>query len=371
MKNKAASIMTDFTERFGLRLPVIQAPMAGGAATPKLAAAVSEAGGLGSLPLGYLSVEQAMANIRETKRLTGRPFAANVFVPQKLPSNGEDKIAAMRRKLDDYRQEMGISSPENVQLSEVSVEELIEVVIAENVPVFSFTFGAPSAESIQRLREKGVFVIGTATTVREGLALEQLDCNAVVGQGYEAGGHRGTFLSSFNSSQIGTVALIRQLTDSLKIPVIAAGGIMDGRGLVAALSLGASAVQMGTAFLTCKESGIGAMYRQAILDSTEESTVITPVFTGKPARGIKNRFVEEIEHEFSEKQIPSYPLQGYLTQDIRREAAKLSLKDFPSLWAGQGTRLSRDTSVKELLDKIEKEAEEAIKELSNRVNSCR
>lgn len=367
MKNKVLSIVTNLTKKFGLRLPVIQAPMAGGAATPKLVATVSETGGLGSLPLGYLNLEQARTNIRETRKLTRKPFAANAFVPQKITSKNGDNIAAMKKKLHGYRRELGISSQENVQFSEVSIEELIEVIIVENVPVFSFTFGTPTRESIQKLKEKGIFVMGTATTVREGLVLEQLGCDAVVGQGYEAGAHRGTFLSPFNTSQIGTIALTRQLADNLQIPVISAGGIMDGHGLVAALALGASAVQMGTAFLTCQESGISPLHKQAILTSTEESTVITPFFTGKPARAIKNRFIEEIGREFSEEEIPSYPLQHCLTQDIRREASNRNLKEFPSFWAGQGTRLSRDTSVRELLNKIEREAEETIKELSDKV----
>jgi nitronate monooxygenase len=372
MKGKAVSIETTLSKKFGLRLPVIQAPMAGGAATPKLVATVSEEGGLGSLPLGYLSPDQATENIRESKKLTGRPFAVNVFIPQKITSmKGEDNIAVMKKKLDGYRQELGIHAPDNIQFSEASIEELIEVAIAEKVSAFSFTFGTPKPESILKLQQEGIFVMGTATTVREGLALEQLGCDAVVGQGYEAGAHRGTFLGSFGSSQIGTIALTRQLTDSLKIPVIAAGGIMDGRGLVAALALGASAVQMGTAFLTCQESGISLLHRDAILSSTEEDTVITPVFTGKPARGIKNRFIEEMTREFSEEDIPSYPLQSYLTQDIRREATKRNMKDFPSFWAGQGTRLSRNTNVKELLDRIEKEAQQAIEELSHKLVDSR
>jgi nitronate monooxygenase len=366
MKYGIKFLNTAITKRFNLKLPIIQAPMAGGVVTPKFVATVSEQGGLGSLPLGYLTAEQAMASIQETKKLTTKPFSVNAFVPQqKVDPKNDDKVNTMQKKLTNYYQSLGLNPKiDYPKLIETSIEELIEITITENIPAFSFTFGPLLPINIQRLKENNIFVIGTATTVREGLLLEQLGCDAVIGQGYEAGGHRGTFLGSPNSSQIGTIALVRQLSTTLKIPVIAAGGIMDGQGLVAALALGAAAVQMGTAFLTCQESGANSLYREAILNSTEESTVITPYFTGKLARGIKNCFVEEMEETLPTDEIPSYPLQHCLTQELRREASKQNIKDFPSFWAGQGTRLSHSNiTIKELLEKIEKEAKETIKSL--------
>jgi len=340
--------------------------MAGGITTPKCVAMVSENGGLGSLPLGYLTVAQAIANIRETKQLTAKPFAINIFVTQEVDiSKNQDRINIMKRELFSYRASIGLSLENNpTHTDEASIDDLISIAISEKVSAFSFTFGSLSTEQIKKLKESNIFVIGTATTIREGILLQQLGCNAVVGQGYEAGGHRGTFLGSPQSSQIGTMALIPQLATALNIPVIAAGGIMNGQGLVAALSLGATAVQMGTAFLTCQESGTNSFYRETILNSTEESTVMTPYFTGKLARGIKNRFTEEMEEKCSTDNIPDYPIQHYLTQEMRRESAKKGVKDYSSFWAGQGTRLNRkDITVKELLEKIEKEAKETVNKL--------
>ena len=359
--SEISKLKSIFLKTLGLKIPVFQAPMAGGATTPKLVAAVSNAGGLGSFAGGYATSKQLLENIKEIKKLTDKPFSVNLFIPAKsTPSN--NKYERINALLNVYRSELGISQQPLMPFLDDPFEEKISIIISEKVPVFSFTFGIPSQPILKKLKSQNIITIGTCTTVNEGLEIEKAGCDAVVGQGSDAGGHRGTFLGSFDSAYIGTMSLIPQLTSKLQIPVIAAGGIMDGRGIVASLALGASAVQMGTSFLTCSESGINQTYKNAILASTEESTVITPVFSGKPARGIKNRFIEEMKNHIND--ILDYPIQNYLTQDIRLKAAQLNNSELLSLWAGQGTRLNRVQNVSTLLDEIEKEIQSTIKMIS-------
>jgi len=346
--------------KLGIRLPIIQAPM-GGITTPRLVAAVSNAGGLGSLAGGYLSPQEIRKAIRDTRSLTKYPFNVNLFVP-KLVDLSPEKINKSKLILNAYRIALGIPLVEPTESAAISFEsfdEQLKVLLEEKVPIVSFTFGIPSSEFIKKLKDNGTIVIGTATTVKEGLALEASQCDAIVAQGSEAGGHRGTFNGPTKTSLIGTMALIPQMVDRVKIPIIAAGGIMDGRGFAASLILEASAVQMGTAFLTCSENGIHEEYKKAVLRSTEESTVVTSAFTGKPARAIKNEFIEGMtKHEDS---LPDYPIQHKLTLDIRKEAAKQNRPEFMFLLAGQGTRLNTNKTASDLVTSV---AEEALKILS-------
>ena len=346
--------------KLGVHLPIIQAPM-GGATTPALVASVANAGGLGSLAAGYLSPEEIREVVRETRALTKHPFNVNLFVPNVVDLSPE-KINKSNLILNAYRTVLGIPSVEPTKSAVISFESFddqLQVLLEEKVPIVSFTFGIPSTDSIKKLKEGGAIVIGTATTVKEGLMLEANQCDVIVAQGSEAGGHRGTFNGPLRTSLIGTMALVPQMVDRIKIPVIAAGGIMDGRGLAASLNLGASAVQMGTAFLTCTESSISKGYQEAILSSTEESAVLTSAFTGKFARAIENRFVKEMkEHEGS---LPDYPIQHKLTLGIRQAAAKQHRPELMFLLAGQGTRLNTKKSAGDLVTSI---AEEALKILS-------
>jgi len=254
--------------------------------------------------------------------------------------------------LDRYREELGIEAPEEIGNFVQPFEDQLSVVLEEGVPVFSFTFGVPEGAQISALKEAGVVLVGTATTVREGLVLEERGVDVVVGQGSEAGGHRGTFTGDFESALVGTIALVPQLADSLSVPVIAAGGIMDGRGLAAALVLGAEGVQMGTAFLPCPESGIHPKYKEAVLAARSEETNVTRVFSGKPARGIRNRFMEEMD----EHKIPPFPVQNAYTKDIRAAAANEDRMEFLSLWAGQAASLGRAVPAAEVVEGTVREA---------------
>lgn len=338
------------TQILNIKYPIIQAGMAGGVTTPELVAAVSNAGALGTLGAGYMSPEQMQESIRKIKQLTKNPFGVNLFIPE-LPDVSEEEIEKANEWLRPFREELHITGkPEIKKLTASTFEKQLEIVIEEHVPVCSFTFGIPSKETVQQLKKREIVVIGTATTVKEALANEEIGMDMVVAQGSEAGGHRGTFMGTFEEAMIGTMALVPQTADHVNIPVIAAGGIMDGRGVMAALVLGAEAVQMGTAFVTCLESGANVQHQEAILNSTEELTIVTSAFSGKPARGIRNDFIKKMsEHE---KELPKYPIQHALTTQIRSEAAKQNQPERMSLWCGQNPRSSKRQSAGELLSEI-------------------
>lgn len=337
------------TKLLNIRYPIIQAGMAGGPTTPELVAAVSEAGGLGTLGAGYMEPDDIRTAIHEIRQMTDRPFGVNLFIPEAINVD-QAKIEWTSDLLDHYRAELHTERPAQVKTEGPPFEEQLAVIIEEEVPVFSSTFGVPSKAVVEILKERGVIVLATATSVGEAVALEESEVDVIVGQGSEAGGHRGTFGGTFEASMIGTMALIPQLVDHVRIPVIASGGIMDGRGTAAALALGAEGVQMGTAFLTCKESGTPLAHREAIISSTDESTVVTRAFSGKPARGINNRFISEMEPYRGE--FPDYPIHNSLTKGIRSAAKQQDQPEYMSLWAGQASALSREQSAAELVNSV-------------------
>lgn len=254
------------TQDLNIKYPIVQAGMAGGITTPELVAAVSNSGGLGSLGAGYMSSEQTRESIRKVKQLTDKPFGVNLFIPE-TPDVSEDELKKANEWLRPFRGKLGISEKLEVKKPTATLfEQQMEIIMEERVPVCSFTFGVPSKETVQQLKTGNIMVIGTATTVKEAIANEENGVDMVVVQGSEAGGHRGTFMGSFEEAMIGTMALVPQTVDHVNIPVIAAGGIMDGRGVLAALILGAQAVQMGTAFVTSIESGAKEQHKEAILN---------------------------------------------------------------------------------------------------------
>jgi nitronate monooxygenase len=351
---------TSVTKQLGIEYPIIQAGMAGGATSPQLVAAVSRAGGLGTLGAAYMTAEQLRAAIREVRQLTDRPFGVNLFIPE--PYHVEEPAGDVARVMNEVRDELGLPPNPQVTSHAEPFEEQMAVVLEERVPVFSFTFGIPAPEWMAELKRRDILVVGTATTVREAKALEESGADMVVAQGSEAGGHRGSFLHDAASNQIGTMALVPQVADAVRIPVIAAGGIMDGRGIAASLALGASGVQMGTAFLTCLESTAHARHKQELLQSTDESTVITRVFSGKPARGIRNAFIEALSPH--ENNIPPFPVQNAFTRDIRQAAAKQQRSEYLSLWAGQASSLCRAVSAEELMQQLVRETEQICRKFA-------
>ncbi|MBH8599228.1 MULTISPECIES: nitronate monooxygenase family protein [unclassified Thermoactinomyces] len=341
---------TELSKMLKIDYPIIQAPMAGGPTTPELVAAVSNAGGLGSLGAGYLTPKQIREAIRDIRNRTNRPFAVNLFIPGPVEVNPE-QISRVNQYLAPYREQRGMEPEPKVKTFAESFEEQVNIVLEEEVPVFSFTFGLLSKKLIRMMKEKGIILIGTATTVREAVQLRESGVDAIVAQGSEAGGHRGTFAGSYRQALIGTMALVPQIVDQVDIPVIAAGGIADSRGIVASLALGAAGVQLGTAFLPCVESGAHVQHKKMILNSTEESTVVTRSLTGKAARGIRNTMVEVME-KLDEQDIPDYPVLNGLTRDLRQEAARQNNPEWMSLWAGQATRLCSSVTAGELMEKL-------------------
>ncbi|SIS38654.1 NAD(P)H-dependent flavin oxidoreductase [Salimicrobium flavidum] len=334
---------TRVTELLGIEVPVIQAGMAGGVTTPELIAAVSEAGGFGTLGAGYMEPEAMKESIREVKKQTSSPFGVNLFVPEEDKSTDNDTEEAMEA-LHPFHEELEMKDAVRPESPSVFYEQ-VEGALAETVPVVSFTFGVPPEDVVTSLKQAGITLIGTATTVEEALLNEEAGMDAVVVQGSEAGGHRGTFNGRFDKAAIGLMSLLPQVADHISIPIIAAGGIMDKRGMDAASALGAEGIQLGTAFVTVKESGAEAVHKGAILKATEADTVVTSVFSGKPARGLDNRFIQEMEG----RKTLGYPLQNSLTKPIRKEAERQQNTEFMSLWSGQSPRLAQDVSAAEVI----------------------
>jgi nitronate monooxygenase len=348
--------------------PIIQAPMAGGGDTPDLVAAVCSAGALGFIGGAYLTPQQIVEASRAVRAKTSRPFGINLFAPQLPAESGISAEAAIER-LGGYYAELGLQAPAQSETSSYTLGEQLIVALESGASAFSFTFGIFPADAIAAIRERGMLSMGTATTVDEAIALEKAGVDAVIAQGSEAGGHRGTFSGDFSAAMIGTISLVPQMVDAVRLPVVASGGIMDGRGIAAALALGASAVQLGTAFLTCDEAGIPDAYKKAIQLAHEDQTRVTRCFSGRPARGIVNRFMSEMESAGSAETILPFPLQNSLTRPLRSAAAQQGRAEFLSLWAGQGVRMARQEPAAKLVARLVRETETAIGQMRGAASS--
>jgi nitronate monooxygenase len=352
--------VTPLAERFGMRVPIVQAPMAGGASTPALVAAVSNAGGLGFLACAALSPEKIASEVAAIRAQTDRPFGVNLFVLE--PSTPDDAtVRAALEAIDPLRAELGLPPGGPLERYAPDFRAQLDTLIELRVPLVSFTFGLLPAEDVARLHANGSYVIGTATHVAEGLAWRDVGADAIAAQGAEAGGHRGTFIGAFEDALVGTMTLVPQLVDATGLPVIAAGGIMDGRGIVAALALGAQAAALGTAFLTSRESGVPQAWKTRVRDSSDTSTSVTRAITGRHARGIRNPLMQRLSK--AAQNIASYPVQNALTQELRQSAGRAGNGDYLSLWSGQGAPLGRarreDIGAAELMRQLEQEWREA------------
>jgi nitronate monooxygenase len=346
----------DFTERLGIEWPILQAPMAG-VSTPALAAAVSDAGGLGAFAAGLLPPDAVREGIREIRRRTSRPFSVNFFAHGGGEARSPDAaLAAASSALRPFREQVGLGPPARPG-APPRLEDQLEAALAEGFPVFSCTFGIPPRDAVDRLRRAGALLLGTATTPAEAAMLEAAGLDAVVAQGSEAGGHRGTFAGDPGRSLIGTRALVPRVATRVRLPVVAAGGIADGRGVAAALALGASAAQVGSAFLACQESGASAAYRAAVTaDGGDDRTALTTAFSGRLARGVRNRFVEGMEG----RPVLPYPEQNALTQDLRAAAARAGDAGLLSLWVGQGPSPRAGVTAAEVVASLAREARAAL-----------
>ena len=332
-------VRTPLMQTLGLEHPIIQAPMAGGGDTPALVAAVAEAGGIGFLGAQYLPLAQIGEAARTVRARTNRGFGVNLFAPQPVPVLPPDPGAAVAR-VAPFHVELGLEAPSVPASPADDFDDRLAALLETGASSLSFTMGLLPGRAMQAARARGMTLIGTATTVDEAMALERSGVDAIVAQGGEAGGHRGSFLGDLAAGVVGTMALVPQVVDAVSVPVIASGGIMDGRGIAAALALGAQAVQMGTAFLTCDEAGVPEAYKAAILGAAENGTRVTRAFSGRPARGIVNRFMETVEADSGPDDILGFPLQNAMTRPMRTAAGKQGRTDCLSLWAGQGVRLA-------------------------------
>src|SRR5437016_9451520 len=333
------------TAKLGIEYPIIQGPL-GGLSSQRLTSAASNFGGLGSFGAHSLPPDAIKDVIAEIRSLTSKPFAMNLWVSMEdegartVDENGVNRSLA---PLVAELAALGAPRPTYKPYSPKRFEDQARVLLDANVPAFSFTFGIPAREILEECRAKGIVTIGTATTPEEGAALQDAGVDAVVASGFEAGGHRGSFLRAAEDSLTGTFSLVPQIADTVNLPVIAAGGIADARGVVAALVLGAEAVQMGTVFLACEESGASPLHRQVLRGKKAGHTALTKGFTGRLARGIHNRLLEELNQAGTA--ILPYPLQRRLVRNLAIPAEAAGRSDLLPLWAGQSANLSNCTEV--------------------------
>jgi nitronate monooxygenase len=344
---------------FGIQLPIIQAPMAG-CVFSEMVVAVSEAGGLGSLPCALLSLEQMRSELEAIRRQTRCPIHINFFchTPPRVDANRE---RAWRQRLQRYYVELGLDQTMPVPSANRAPfdDKRCDLVVEFHPEVVSFHFGLPEEKLVQRVRNTGAKIVSSATSVDEARWLEGRGCDAIVAQGYEAGGHRGIFLSEDVSTQAGTMALVPQVADAVKVPVIAAGGI--ARGVVAAFALGAAAVQIGTAYLLCPEAKVSPVHREALRNTTDAQTILTNIFTGRPARGIINRAMKELG-PISEN-VPDFPLAATALGPLRSKAEAAGSGDFTPLWSGQAARLARELSAADLTKRLAAETLDKLRSL--------
>lgn len=339
------------TDRLGIH-PIIQAPMAG-VATPELAAAVSNAGGLGSLGIGANSVDQARTMIERTRALTTRPFNVNVFCHAPALRDAARETAWLAH-LAPLFQESGCEVPtelDEIYRSFVEDDEALEMLLETRPAVVSFHFGLPSEARIRALREAGIYTLATATSLREARWIQEQGVDAIVAQGDEAGGHRGCFDPEADDERLSTSVLVRLLVEEMALPIVAAGGIMDGQGVRSALALGASAAQLGTAFLLCPESAANGGYRSNLKSERAGVTRMTTALSGRPARGILNRLIRHAD-AVPGATPPAYPVAYDAAKRLNAAAARLGHHEFAAHWAGQGAPLARELPAGELVSRL-------------------
>ncbi len=343
---------TDFLDLLGITHPIVQAPMAGFSG-PALVAAVSNAGALGSLSCATMPIKAARDQIEEIRRASNRPFNVNFFV-HPPPHIDAQAVLRVRKHLAAYYDEFGLGTvPEAKDPLPRFDEERLQLVLDAKPRAVSFHFGLPPADALKRIKQTGAVVLSSATTVAEARKLETEGADVIIAQGLEAGGHRGTFTEGSGAGLIGTMALVPQIADAVRVPVIAAGGIADGRGIAAAFALGASGVQIGTAFLGCPEAVVSPIHRDALHRAADEDTRLTRVFTGRPARALHNRLIDEM----GDAEALEFPAQASLTFQLFQADSDAARKAFLPLWAGQAAPLVRDLPAARLVDTLVAESQ--------------
>ncbi|MCC3217044.1 nitronate monooxygenase [Chryseobacterium sp. X308] len=344
------------SKKLGIQYPLIQAPMFG-VSTVQMAVAAAKAGCLGSLALADLSADQSVELIRETRKLTDKPFAANIFVHHipEVTDDLKEKYSKTKQFIEELARENNIevNLPDIEEISVNSYHEQVDAIIEEGCKIVSFTFGNLDDKSIQKLHENGVTLIGTCTSVKEALLLEKSGIDIICVQGIEAGGHRGSFEAE-NIPQIGGLSLLSQIYDQVNVPLIYAGGIYGAKTLQAVKDLGAQGFQVGNLLLASQESALLPFEKERLKRVREEEIVLTKSFSGRYARGVKNKFIETVEN--SEYILP-YPYQNKLTNALRKAAKALQNPEFAGIWVGQSIHRYSEQSTEEILKKLIKECE--------------
>ena len=360
-------LSTPLSAKLGLASPIVQAPMAGGASSQELVAACSAAGALGSFGFAYAQPDDMKTQCAWVRSKTDRPFGVNLFTSAQP---GAIEAGAQRSALDavaGFYRELGLPPPEPVNAPYApDLEAQLDAVAEIRPRVFTVHLNDLRPERVKAFQTLGILMGGSATCVAEAQRLESLGFDFVIAQGGEAGGHRGSYLRDPYESLTGTLALVRLVARAVRLPVVAAGGIMDGAGIAATLALGAQLAQLGTAFVPCPESGASQAHKDALLAAREDDTRVTEKFSGKPARGLANRFMKEM----AAQQAPqlAFPAQNSITGKMRQAAAKADRPEFIALWAGQAAALSRALPAAELVAKLEAEAIESIQKLKGIVH---
>lgn len=355
VQSTLASMWTEtaVSRRLHLNAPIVQGPFGGGLSSVDLVVAVGESGGLGSFGAHHLDgagIRDVAAQIRAR---TQRAFALNLWIPHQGADDPPLTDAQWNTAIDLLRpwfDELRVPIPGRPARFMPRYDEQVETVLELKPPVFSFVFGVPSAGVLERCRRAGIVTIGAATVPEEAKLLADAGVDMIVATGMEAGGHRVSFLREPEECLTGTLALVPAVADTVKAPVIAAGGIADARGIAAVLAAGASAAQIGTAFLACEESNAHPLHRQMLFSEAARHTTLTRAFTGRLARSIHNEFIEKLKGK--EELLPPYPVQGWLTGRLREAALKAGRADVVSLWSGQGTRLLKHRRAQSLMSEL-------------------
>ena len=344
----------------GATYPIIQAPMAG-ASTPELVVSVCNAGGIGSLGAAKLSLNDLKTQCTIIRENTNRPFNVNFFAHPE-PEQNNQKIENMIKLLENFYHQLGIA-PVLKATNPIPTfgKQQLEIILDQNPGIVSFHFGLPKEVYINALKEKKIKILSTATTIIEALDLEKRGADIVIAQGYEAGGHRGTYMDDAKE-QTGSISLIPQISDAISIPTIAAGGINDGRGIAAAMLLGAEGVQIGTGFLLANEASCNHIYRRALKNSNGSDTCITYGFSGRPARAIKNKYT--MATHGMEKLLPNFPIPATLLQEIQAASIKERSPDYLPLWCGQSVSLTLEMPAEKIIKKFAQDTEKTLKKFS-------
>ena len=351
---------TRVSDKLGVEYPIIQGPL-GGLPSQRLTAAVSNFGALGSFGAHSLAPSAIQEVIAEIRSLTNKPFAMNLWVSMEdegAATSDAEEFERASAHLAPHLEKVGASLPQFSPYQPIRFEDQARVVLDAKAPVFSFIYGIPPKEILDECHRQGIVTIGTATTPDEAVALERAGVDVVVASGFEAGGHRGSFLRAAEDSLTGTISLVPQVVDAVEIPVVAAGGIADARGIVAAFALGAEGVQMGTVFLAAEESGASALHREAILSGGASRTSLTRGFTGRLARGIHNQLLEEMNRPGVA--VLPYPLQRGLMRNLAVPAQQAGRSELLALWAGQSAGIAQHRDVKTLLQSLVNEVSEKL-----------